>query len=306
MEDQPAQQSADHSAQVAVTTSSEQSSMALVPAASASMVDASTGALASSNPSHTSSQQSVRETEEGWPMVAKALMLSIMGSQTPTAAVTTILAVFRPMVDGWATARREGKRWRERAEAALAEHHKHKTESGEKHDTLQRQVQDLEEHLAGSESRVRELDSQQSTLRSNVSSLEKKLAEAEADAGAAEEAHAKEAEERKREVEALTKSEQDAKLMYQNLLQDSDDKARAQTAEINKLLDGVREAEAIESELEERLGTAIAKNVALEAELAQRNQEISNSQTRLTELTNQKSALERQLAQYQRIYSRRF
>lgn len=68
----------------------------------------------------------------------------------------------------------------------------------------------------------------------------------------------------------------------------------------------MREAEAIKSKLEERLGTAIANNAALEAELAQRNQEISNSQTRLTYVTNQKAALECQLAQYQRIYTRRF
>ncbi|KAI5075388.1 hypothetical protein GOP47_0009464 [Adiantum capillus-veneris] len=281
------------------------SSMALIPTSTTS---ATVKAASVNSPSSTTAPAPVQptdipEAEEAWPFVTRALMVAVMGSQAPGTAAITLLTVFRPLVDGWAAARKESKRWKERAEAYLAEHHKHKTEVAHQHDTLYAQTQALKRSLAESEAQLREIESHHSTLRSSASSLEKKLAEAEAATLAAKQAHALEAQERKKQEEAMRKSAQEAKAAYEKLSQEADRKAKAQDLAISSLRDKVKENEAAKAKLEEQLGSTTAKNASLEEALAQKNQEVTTLQNRVTELNARNQALERL---YQRIPTRRY
>ncbi|KAI5062346.1 hypothetical protein GOP47_0022885 [Adiantum capillus-veneris] len=274
-------------------------SMALIPASAPTATALST-TVASAN---SSMQAGIPEAEEAWPFVTKALMVATMTSQPPATAASTLLAVFSPFVQGWGATRTESKRWKERAEAYISEHRKHKTELAHKLDTLHAQSQTLQRSLAEREAKVRELESHHSTLRSSASSLEKKLAEAEAAAHAAKQAHAVEAQEREKQAEAMTKSAQEAKATYEKLSQEADKRAKAQTLEISNLLDKIKEDELVKAKLEERLSSLMA---SLEEQVAQTIQQATTLQTRFAELNTRNEALERQLASYRRMSTRRF
>ncbi|MCO5610163.1 hypothetical protein L7F22_064398 [Adiantum nelumboides] len=277
----------------------EQPSMALVPASAAPSTALSTTAAIGANPS---TQPAIHEVEEPWPFVTKALMVAVIGSQPPAVAAATLLAVFRPLVEGWGDARKESKHWKERAEALIAEHHKHKAELAHKHHTLHDHSQNLQRSLAERERKVHELESHITTLRSSAASSEKKLAEVEA----AKQTLALEAEERKKEADAMAKSAQEAKAACEKFRQEADNKAKAHNAEISALRDKMKENDVLKAKLEERLGSAMAKNASYEEQLAQKNQEVTSLQNQVSQLNTTKEGLERQLGLYRRMPTRRF
>ncbi|MCO5572457.1 hypothetical protein L7F22_026212 [Adiantum nelumboides] len=277
-----------------------QPSMALIPASAAPSTALSTTAAAGTHSS--SSQPTIHEGEEPWPFVTKALMVAVISSQTTAAASSTLLDVFLPVVEGWGAAHKESKRWKERAESYVAEHRKHKAELTHKHDTLHDHSKNLQRSLAERESKVHELESHITTLRSSESSLEKKLAETDA----AKQTLALEREERKKEADAMAKSAQEAKAAYDRFRQEVHNKAKAHDAESNTLRDKMKENDVLKAKLEERLGSAMVKNASYEEQLAQKNQEATSLQNQVSQLNTSKGALERQLAFYQRLPTRRF
>lgn len=275
-------------------------------------------------PSQASRYDPSVEADGAWPLVTKHLIAAVVASHQPANAATTLLTIFKPIVDGWAASRKEAKRWKERTEAHMAELHRQKSELGQKHESLLSQQQVLELKLAESqglhkskteeaqdlsrslETKQREWEDHRKAFHSTVTELQKKFVKAEEDAAAAKEAHRKEAEEKKREAEASAKRAQEAKLMHEKFRQEAEEKEKAQAKEITNLGQKIAESETNKAKLEEQLRASISKNRSLEAQLVQKAQDYSSLENRVNTLTSQKEALERQIALYQRYPTRRY
>lgn len=248
----------------------------------------------------------LQESEEAWSLVARSLMLAVMVSQPPATAANTLLGVFRPMVDGWAATRVEGKRWKEKAELSIHEHHKHRTELAQKHNTLQAEVERLQQSLADSQSKLHEVKPQQSALVAKVSSLENMLTTAQAQARDSKETHVQEMQESKKQVEAKAKSAQEVRMMYGKLQQERENMTKLHTMDVIKLNEKMKEMEAGKANLEERLKSTVARSTSIEEAVSQKGQEVTNLEAQVTELTARIDTLQRQRLSYQRTPTRRW
>lgn len=87
----------------------------------------------------------------GWPAVVKGLIRAVVETQRPEGASSMLLAVFTPVVEGWASSRSEARRWKARADAQMSELHRHRSELGGHADALEAEIESLQRRLAASQ-----------------------------------------------------------------------------------------------------------------------------------------------------------
>ena len=87
------------------------------------------------------------EQEVGWPTLVKGLIKALIETQKVDAASATMLAIFKPIVEGWATSKIEAKRWKARAVAHMAESHHHQAELSGHKEALETEIESLERKL---------------------------------------------------------------------------------------------------------------------------------------------------------------
>ena len=87
------------------------------------------------------------EQEVGWPTLVKGLIKAMIETQKAEVASATMLAIFKPIVEGWATSKIEAKRWKARAEAHMAAAHHHQAELSGHKEALETEIESLERKL---------------------------------------------------------------------------------------------------------------------------------------------------------------
>ena len=92
------------------------------------------------------------DQEVGWPTLVKGLIKAMIETQKDDVASATMLAIFKPIVEGWTTSKIEAKRWKAHAEAHMAEAHHHRAELSGHKEALETEIESLERKLEETQS----------------------------------------------------------------------------------------------------------------------------------------------------------
>ncbi|KAH7442318.1 hypothetical protein KP509_03G081900 [Ceratopteris richardii] len=235
--------------------------------------------------------------EDPWALVVTALMVTVMASHRPSAAASTVLLnVFRPLMEGWSSARAEARHWKEKTQSSLASHHQRTGELAHHNRNLKSELENLKVRLTEGGAKAQTLKMEHSAVRESIASLEKKLAEAEAALVACRESHAKEKRARQEEKEAIDKTIEETRTACEKLSKETDDELTGLHAHYQPK---IKEYEASIHELQEKDKVSREAQEALKRQVEEMVGKELNLQQRSTELNTTRDTLQRQL-QYQR------
>ncbi|KAH7277602.1 hypothetical protein KP509_39G058800 [Ceratopteris richardii] len=237
------------------------------------------------------------QDEEPWSLVIKALMQSIMSIQPPSMCGITLLAAFRPVIDGFNSARMESKRWKDRAQATMVEHFKQHKELKDYNSKLQDELRDVKHSHVDHEASMRELASQHYNAKLSVEALEKKVAEAEAEMRSVKEAHDQEVRDRKTDAEGMSKTAEEAKATLEKLREEGRRKVNSLRAEFENKIKGLAETKAV---LEGNLASTTDKHTELEKELQNKTRSVSELEESVRNLAARNQELQNTITRLQR------
>ncbi|KAH7277596.1 hypothetical protein KP509_39G058500 [Ceratopteris richardii] len=172
-----------------------------------------------------------RQEEHPWELIIKELICTLI-SNLPTATVAaSLVAIFRPVIEGFAVADNESKRVKDRAHVYIAEHHRQSMELTKQNHTLQSKIEALQQSLAEKETKLREVEPDHSTFQLSISS-KTKVAESNGAAKEASEARDEEASYRIQLAESVRRSHEEAKAMQEKVTREAQSKISALHAEL--------------------------------------------------------------------------